>query len=244
MIKEAEKAFFLLNNVVAMKFYYFFFLLLSLPFFGEAQILDSLDIYDHKEFENQTLKVFSDKGLIKLQVIKANIIKVNFYKKDALDIQEEQKAVDLVNVRITQNLEDIFMQTDSLLIIVNKLDFSIKFQNIKEELYVKHQNVFLSDSCHSFSLATTKNEEFFNHKNRKLRPKIYKIKNLKAIYSSKKYGLFFQNLNNGYLKLNNQIINIKYCNVSALGYYFLSGGKKELGINTSLFNKSKNRSSN
>ncbi|TKC00243.1 alpha-glucosidase domain-containing protein [Pedobacter cryophilus] len=215
----------------------YIFLLFLFPFFGEAQILDSLDIYDHKEFENQTLKVFSDNGLIKLQVIKANIIKVNFYKKAAPEIQEEQKADTSVDVRITQNLDDIFMQTDSLLVIINKLDFKIKFQTTKEQLYTINQSVSLSDSCHSFSLSTTKNEDFFKHKNRKLKQKIYKMKTLKAIYSSKKYALYFQDTYNGYVELNNQNLQIKYYDSNALGYYFLTGSKKEVELSAKLYQK-------
>ena len=216
-----------------MKFKCSLFLLLILPFFGISQILDSLDIYDHKEYENQTLKVFSDKGLIKLQVIKANVIKINFFKTDSID-QETSNQNNGAYIRITQNLDDIFMQTDSLLIIINKLDFTIKFETLKEQIFTVNKSVLLSDTGNSFSLSTIKYEEFFNNKNKKLKYKTYKIKNIKAIYSSKKYAIYFQNTHNGYLELNSENLQIKYLDKSTSGYYFLAGSKEEMERNSKL----------
>ena len=108
-------------------------LLLLIPLFGNAQVLDSLDTYDHKEFENQTLKVFSDSGLIQFQIISPNFIKVSFSKRSDLEKSENISQPNLVYVRITQNLESIYMQTDSMLIVISKLDFSINLSSINQK---------------------------------------------------------------------------------------------------------------
>lgn len=199
--------------------YLLFFLLF--PSLGNAQILDSLDTYDHKEFENQTLKVFSDNGLIQLQVLKSNLIKVSFSKKDELVKQEVAKPAEAVYVRITQNLESIFMQTDTLLIVISKLDFSIKFQNLREQVYTVNQNIsFLNDGL-NLQFVIANNELFYNQKHKRLKSKIYAIKKLKSINSSNQYIIYFDNETKGSLDFrNSSTLNLKFYNSAAFEYYF------------------------
>ena len=195
--------------------------LLLIPFFGHAQILDSLDTYDHKEFENQTLKVFSDSGVIQLQVISPNFIKLSFSKRSDLEKQETLSQSNLVYVRITQNLESIYMQTDSMLIVISKLDFSIKFQNRKEQLYTTNQSISFSNEGLNLIFSRNKDELFYSLRNKKLKPKEYSLQKLKSVYSSKNYELSFDKNSKGSLDFRNgPALNLKFDNSSAFGYYF------------------------
>ena len=195
--------------------------LLLIPFFGHAQILDSLDTYDHKEFEKQTLKVFSENGVIQLLVISPNLIKVSFSKKSDLEKSENISLSDLVYVRITQNLENIYMQTDSMLIVISKLDFSIQFQNRKEQLYTTNQSISFSNEGLNLKLSKNNDEVFFNLKRKKLKPKDYVINKLKSISSSKSYELLFDKNVKGNLDLrNSSILNLKFDKSEAFVYYF------------------------
>ena len=195
--------------------------LLLIPFFGDAQVLDSLDTYDHKEFENQTLKVFSDSGVIQLQVISPNFIKLSFSKRSDLKKHETLSYSGSVYVRITQNLESIFMQTDIMLIVINKLDFSIKFQNKREQLYTTNQSISFSNEGLNLKLSKNNDEVFYNSKNKKLKPKEYSIHKLNSIYSSKSYELLFDKNSKGNLDLrNSSILNLKFDKSEAFVYYF------------------------
>ena len=195
--------------------------LLLIPFFGHAQVLDSLDTYDHKEFEKQTLKVFSDSGVIQLQVISPNFIKLSFSKRSDLEKAETISQSNLVYVRITQNLESIYMQTDSMIIVINKLDFSIKFQNLKERLYAVNQNISFSNEGLNLKFSITEDERFYNSKQNKLKHKKYSLHKLKSISSSKNYELLFDKNSKGNLDLrNSSILNLKFDKSEASGYYF------------------------
>lgn len=198
---------------------YLLFLLL-LPFIGKAQILDSLDIYDHKEFENQTLKVYSDSGLIQLQVIKPSLIKVSFFKRNDVESQDKFSSFDSTYVRITQNLESIFMQTDSILLVINKLDFSMKFQSLREQLYTSNQSIsFLKDGLNlKFS---REDEEFYNYKGKRLKAKEYSLKKLKSISSSKNYELLFDRNSKVSLDFRNPSSwNLKFDHSASFVFYF------------------------
>ena len=195
--------------------------LLLIPFFGDAQVLDSLDTYDHKEFEKQTLKVFSDSGVIQLQVISPNFIKLSFSKRSDLKKHETLSYSGSVYVRITQNLESIFMQTDIMLIVINKLDFSIKFQNKREQLYTTNQSISFSNEGLNLKLSKNNDEVFYNLKRKKLKSKAYSLHKLKSISSSKNYELLFDKNIKGRLDLgNSSILNIKFDKSEAFVYYF------------------------
>lgn len=196
-------------------------LLLSFPFLVNAQVLDSLDTYDHKEFDNQTLKVFSDSGVIQLQVINPSLIKVSFSKKRDLKKQETLSRSDSVYVRITQNLESIFMQTEKLLVIINKLDFSIKFQNLKEQLYAVNQRISFTNDGLNLIFSRNKDELLHNSINKKLKLKKYSLQNLKSVHSSKDYELSFDKASKGSLDFrNSSVLNLKLDRSATFGYYF------------------------
>ena len=195
--------------------------LLLIPFLVNAQVLDSLDTYDYKEFENQTLKVFSDSGVIQLQVILPNFIKLSFSKRSDLEKSENISQPNLVYVRITQNLESIYMQTDSMLIVISKLDFSLKFQNRREQLYTTNQSISFSNEGLNIKFSTTEDERFYNIKQNKLKPKKYSLHKLKSIFSSKNYELLFDKNSKGNLDLrNSSILNLKFDNSASFAFYF------------------------
>jgi len=200
-------------------------LLLALPFLVNAQVLDSLDTYDHKEFEKQTLKVFSDSGMIQLQVISPNLIKVSFSKRSDLEKPETISHPDSVYVRITQNLENIYMQTDSLLIVISKLDFTIKFLNKEEQLYITNQSISFSNEGLNLKLFKNNDEVFYNSKRKKLKLKEYSLHKLNNVYSAKNYKLSFDKNSKGSLSFcNPSFLDMKFSNSTTFGYYFKSTG--------------------
>lgn len=161
----------------------FFSFLFCLPFLVSAQ--DSfLNTYDHKKLDGQTLKVYSETGLISLTALKPNVIKVSFLKSDSLNNNEIVKG-EKVFVRVTQNLDDIFMQTDSLLIVINKLDFSIKFEKRNEEIYVINTIVKQKSSKGYLQFAVP------NAISKKSEMMI-KINKRKIISDGLGFGIFFQ----------------------------------------------------
>ena len=166
----------------------FLILLFVFPIFLNAQNLETFKIYDHKKQEGNNLRVYAENGLISLTAVKPNVIKLNFLTLPQLNpISNIDKEI---YVRVTQNLDDIFMQTDSLLIIINKLDFSIKFENLRGKIYLT-QKAFSFESNNDTIDFLNKMPQSFYLKNRKLREKKYKFSGSKLIQSDKGYSLSF-----------------------------------------------------
>ena len=179
-----------------------------------------LQNYDHKTLEESTLKIFAENGSIELTVINPNLIKVCYLQKikssDVKNVKTNQEFI-----RVTQNLENIYMLTDSLLIVISKLDFSIKFLNKKEQLYTTSQNISFENEGLSLKFYKNSDEVFYNSKNKKLKSKEYSIHKLNSVYSSKNYELSFDKNSKGNLDLRNSIIlNLKFDKLATFGYYF------------------------
>ncbi len=172
------------------------FLFITFIFFSsilqlKAQESFDLKVYDYKKLENQTLSVFAEHGVISLSAIKPNVIKVNFsslQNNEKLILKEDNG----VYVRVTQNLDDIFMLTDSLLIVINKFDFSIKFEKRNEKIYTINKYVFQKDKQSALTFSMQKEEKFYYSKKKLKKDLCYK-KGVKSIYSIKGYDILFEN---------------------------------------------------
>lgn len=194
------------------------FFLISLKL--KAQEAIDYKIYDHKLFAHQTLNVFSENGVITLFAIRPNVIKLSFSSIKNNEKQTDQKD-NGVYVRITQNLESIFMQTDSLLIVVSKLDFSIKFQNLKEGIFTENLDVYFTREDLNLKFSVNNDELFFNQKHRILRQKKYRINKLKSVYSSKQYSIYFDKEADGSLDFSEKaVFKMKLFSADGLGFYF------------------------
>lgn len=208
-----------------MKLIHFLIIFILFPFVGSTQILDSLDTYDHKEFENQTLKVFSDSGVIQLQVIASNVIKVSFSKKENIDKHRIINQISEVDVRITQNLESIFMQTLYLIVVINKLNFSIKFLNRQELPYTTNHKISFLNDCINTHFSVSDNESLSKKRLKEI--KILEIRNPILVYSSKKYSLYYEGAGNLTLRLQKRMnLEAKFCDSEVLEYYFFAGSLK------------------
>ena len=179
-----------------------------------------LQNYDHKTLVESTLKIYAENGSIELTVINPNLIKVCYLQKikssEVKNVKTNQEFI-----RVTQNLENIYMLTDSLLIVISKLDFSIKFLNKKEQIYTTSQNISFSNEGLNIELSKNSDEVFYNSKNRKLKPKAYSLHKLNSVYSSKNYELLFDKNSKGSLDLRNpSTLNIKFDKSEAFVYYF------------------------
>nr|MBC7612671.1 hypothetical protein [Pseudopedobacter sp.] len=172
-------------------FLYIIFIFFSSILQLKAQVSFDLKVYDHKKLENQTLSVFSEHGVVSLYAIKPNVIKVNF---SSLKNNEKLVLKDKndVYVRVTQNLDDIFMLTDSLLIVINKFDFSIKFEKRNEAIYTINNYVFQKDDQSALTFSVQLEEKFYNSK-KYLKEELYPKKTIQPIYSVKGYGILFEN---------------------------------------------------
>ncbi|OAQ40491.1 hypothetical protein A5893_05965 [Pedobacter psychrophilus] len=205
---------------------YLFLLLFSLPIFVEAQNLEPFKIYDHKKLEENSLKVYSEKGVICLTALKPDVIKVNFSTlPEANPILKTNKSI---YVRVTQNLDDIFMQTDSLLIIINKLDFSIKYKSLTEKLFFVNDNVSINDSCNVLGFKLDNNQKFSDSKGKKLRDKSYKFKNQKLILSTNNYSILFKTEDGGLLKMDNETSKLTLSTKNKLLAYYFIGDAENL----------------
>ena len=172
------------------------FLFITFIFFSsilqlKAQESFDLKVYDHKKLENQTLSVFFEHGVISLSAIKPNVIKVNF-----TSLQNNEKLIDKqdngVYVRVTQNLDDIFMLTDSLLIVIYKFDFSIKFEKRNEVVYTINNYAFQKQNQSILTFSMQPEEVFYNSK-KYLKDELHSKKIIRPIYSVKGYGILFEN---------------------------------------------------
>ncbi|MEO5909514.1 MAG: hypothetical protein ABIP95_01440 [Pelobium sp.] len=196
-------------------FVIFFIFIFFLPYLVRAQD-NFLNTYDHKKLEGQTLKVYSETGLVSLTALKPNIIKVSFLKSDALNNKDLIKGEE-VFVRVTQNLDDIFMQTDSLLIIISKIDFSIKFEKSNEEIYVINDFSMEKNSKRYFQFAVPKPLEMR-----------IKINKRKITSDSLGFGVFFKGLKKTcFINPNNGMIDVSL-SVKKLDYLFVAGNSDSL----------------
>lgn len=116
----------------------------------KAQSQQIIPIYNTKTLEQNTLKIYSDSGLLAITAYKANVVKVKYFGKSQSDFLPVYRAN--LNIRVTQNLDDIFFATDSLWVIVNKFDLSVRFlKKENEQLFIKNPSYFLDNTNHSVS---------------------------------------------------------------------------------------------
>lgn len=202
----------------------YLFLVFLFPLFVEAQNLGSLKIYDHKKLESNNLKVFAENGIISITALKPNVIKVDFSTLPELNLMS--KTDNEVYVRVTQNLDDIFMQTDSLLIIINKLDFSIKYKSIKEKLFLVNDFVSINDTDNVLRFKLTNNQKFNDAKGKNQIHKTYKVKHQKLISSSCDYSLLFETKGKDFLNIDKEFNKLTFSTKNKLlGYYFIRDNK-------------------
>jgi len=204
----------------------YLFLLFGLPIFVNAQNLKPFKIYDHKKIADNNLKVYSENGVICLTAVTPAVIKVNFTTlPETNSIIKSDKSV---YVRVTQNLDDIFMQTDSLLIIINKLDFSLKYKSLKEKLFMINDVISINDSINYLGFKDATNQKFVDAKRKDLKSKTYKFKNQKLISSSNNYSILFQTEEKGFLKIDEEHNKLNLSTKNKLLQYYFIGGIQNL----------------
>lgn len=213
-------------------------LLLFAKFANAQQIIP---IYNSKNLENNTLTIYSDSGNLAITAYKANVVRISFlnHKADTL------KPVNKLNIRVTQNLDDIFFATDSLWVVVSKFDLSIKFLRKKDErLLAKNTSYFVHNDKHTitFSLNKDDNPIFFEAKTPD------KIKTLSKgkkklcspmILSPKGYALAVKNATEKKTRISfsakaNRQIKFEAEKPYLQTFYFLSGDTDEIKKNLEL----------
>ncbi|WP_017259974.1 hypothetical protein [Pedobacter arcticus] len=214
-----------------------------------TQLVDAqsqlIPIYNSKNLVNNTLKIKSDSGSLNITAYSANVIKLTFS-----DVKTDSNIVSSsgspLNIRVTQNLDDIFFATDSLWVIVSKYDLSVRFLKKKnEELLVKNSSFFLANQSHNigFSLSADDTPNLFEGnkirsvKLNKDKPFIGKKKMCNPLLISPKgYALFVKSASKEKTKISTAVNHqIKFELDSSLNtFYFLSGNTDEIKRNLDL----------
>lgn len=125
-----------------------------------------IPIYNSKNLVHNTLKIKSDSGSLNITAYNAATIELTFYNQQTLPNPSVANSTSRrLNIRVTQNLDDIFFATDSLWVIVNKYDSSVRFlKKQTEELLAKCNSYFLNneDKAISFTLSADDLPSLFN----------------------------------------------------------------------------------
>jgi len=186
--------------------------LMLFTFFVNAQTQQIIPIYSSKNLKNNILQIYSDSGSLNIAALKADVIKLTFFDKSAKPDKDSLTLPSkLLNIRVTQNLDDIFFATDSLWVIVDKFDLSFRFlKKQNEELLLKCNSYFLSneDKTVSFPLQPNENLTVVDLKklNKGASPKLKELHRKSTmckpvIVSEKGYALCIKNLSEKRVKI-------------------------------------------
>ncbi len=151
-----------------------FFILISFGF-AKAQENTFLKVYDHKKLTGNTLKVFAEDGLVAITVIKPNLVELAFLKKDINTETSNDKIAEENYIRVTQNLENIYLQTDSLMLVISKLNFSIQFKSFKNQTLLVVDSAQINNQYSKIKFTTAKETSFKNTKGKTFKVKEYPI---------------------------------------------------------------------
>ncbi len=192
--------------------------------YAKAQVNTFLKVYDHKKLIQNTLKIYSEDGLISLTVIKPNLVEVAFLKEDITVEPPTQNPEEQSYIRVTQNLENIYLQTDSLMLVVSKLDFSIHFKSYKGQTFLVADSAKNNNQFSALSFTAAKESVFTNAKGKTIKVKDYALKNAAPCLVNKPFTIQLEETVKGNLafKSSNQF-QFKTNNSSALVFQFCMG---------------------
>ena len=175
-----------------------FFSLISFCFV-KGQDNTFLKVYDHKKLTGNTLKVFAEDGLVAITVIKPNLVEVAFLKQDVAIAAAKEKTPEDNYIRVTQNLENIYLQTDSLMLVISKLNFSIQFKSYKNQTLLVADSAQINNQFSSVKFTAVKASSFKNTKGKAFKVKDYPIKNKSMSLFNNSISLKFEETVNGNL---------------------------------------------
>ncbi|MBD3749774.1 MAG: DUF4968 domain-containing protein [Sphingobacteriales bacterium] len=220
----------------------------------KAQQKEQLKTYDHLHHEGQTLKVYAENGWIELTAYQPNVVKVSYLKnhKQLLDSSYVVVAKPYPTfVRVAQNLDNIFFETDSLFITINKWNFNIHFEGVKHKLLTNNNLAYtISDSLKVLDFSLAPQEAIYGLGSRALpvnrrgyllenyhQPHygyVYGERNLNIsvpFYTSNRgYGIYFDNKGDGFFDIGKSQPNqFQFSTQNGnLSYYFISGDYKSV----------------
>lgn len=162
-----------------------------------------LPIYNQKKIINNTVYISSDSGDISFKFYSPSLVDVNL-SKSAI-VETEISPFKKIPVRVTQNIENVYLTTDSLLIIVNKFDLSVEFLTAKEEKLTKLKGYFIANPEQCLRFSQNLDESFQIEKYGSLKTKKLKSGKNKKL-DTRKYAL--KPAKNYRLKLDSPILNL------------------------------------
>jgi hypothetical protein len=180
------------------KIVFLFFILVGFGF-ANAQDNTFLKVYDHKKLTGNTLKVFAEDGLVAITVIKPNLVEVAFLKQDVAIEAVKEKIPEENYLRVTQNLENIYLQTDSLMLVISKLNFSIQFKSYKNQTLLVVDSAQINNQFSTVKFTAAKASSFKNTKGKAFEVKEYPIKNKSMSLFNNSLSLKFEQAVSGNL---------------------------------------------
>lgn len=220
----------------------------------KAQEKEQLKTYDHLHHEGQTLKIYAENGLIELTAFQPNVVKVSYLKNDKQQLDSSYVVVAKpypTFVRVAQNLDNIFFETDSLFITINKWNFNIHFEGVKHKLLTNNNLAYsISDTLKALDFSLAPQEAIYGLGSRAIpvnrrgyllenyhQPHygyVYGEKNLNIsvpFYTSNRgYGIYFDNKGAGFFDIGKSQSNqFQFSTQSGdLSYYLISGNNQSI----------------
>ena len=175
-----------------------FFSLISFCFV-KGQDNTFLKVYDHKKLTGNTLKVFAEDGLVAITVIKPNLVELAFLKQDVAITAAKEKTPEDNYIRVTQNLENIYLQTDSLILVISKLTFSIQFKSYKNQTLLVADSAQINNQFSRVKFTAVRASSFKNTKGKAFKVREYPIKNKSMSLFNNSLSLKFEQAEYGNL---------------------------------------------
>lgn len=158
-----------------------------------------IPLYTSKTLINNNLFIKSDSGVLKITAYQPNIVGISFSANQKIS-HDTSTLCKPQNIRVTQNIDDVFFATDSLLIIINKFDLSVRFLKKQNEMLLLSCGAyFLTKSPKTLSFTSAENEKFSLKKFKKPHKNVdfcHKTKHRCNLYLSaltKNCSLYFKN---------------------------------------------------
>ncbi len=237
-----------------MKVFYIIILhLLSLSLsFAQEKKVPYLNNFKSYQFQDNTLKIIAENGLITISAYDNDIIKITFFDDHNSKADSSYvviKAAKNIKQKVEEKADSIYFRTDSLKLIIAKNDFSIKFQKIHGDYLTNNETYFRNDTSHTGLLfSLTKQEAIYGTGSRAIpiNRRGYRLENyhqphygyqygeenlnvsIPFFISGNGYGVFFDNKGAGWFDIGKKNKDkFEYSSESGTLSYFLFAGNND-----------------
>ncbi|RKD17106.1 hypothetical protein BCY91_02875 [Pelobium manganitolerans] len=197
---------------------------------AKAQSNYLIPIYNQKELLGNTLFLSSDSGNLAVTACHPNLIRID-YSIATSPIQKKQTETTL-NLRVTQNLDAVFFETDSLWVIINKADLAVKFMQKPHQAIVLKSDPYLIKNPakgFKFALGFANDDTTFQIGNQKIKFSKNRCKNFRKqplLLTNKHFALVFSAPLSKSIRLQSNTdkqFSLSSCKEKLNSYYFYCG---------------------